>query len=437
MALGPEIALRRWPLAASAIGIVGAMVWTLGTARHVDHMATWQAPPDIWATLHGANLVSWGDLGGLYGSGAGLVSFPGAVLILVPAALVSAVLGLQGAFPFPIPHPSAWLVVGPYEVAVSSVALLALDAFARHLEVPPGRRAVLSVAGAVVLFPVDVVWGHPEDAVAVGLLLYATLAALHGRHRRAGWFAGAAVAVQPLVLLGLPVVAAIVGWRRLAGLLVRAAVPSAALLAVCVVGDPHATIHALVQQPNFPNLDRVTPWTALAPVIGGAGRAEAVAAGPGRAVAVAGAILLGLVMACRQRGPVRSSAGVIPGQGPLAGYQAVWVMAVALSLRCLTESVMDPYYLWPGLGLGLLAAAAVGGRRLAVAAVVAVGTAFLGEMHPVWWAWWTGVNAGLLVVVGCGTTRSLWGRHSSSTLEMPLGHLEADRPGLAAVQPGG
>ncbi len=435
----PAAAVRRWgpPLGAAGAGVVATMVWSLAFAFHARHLVWWRTPVDIWATLRGAHLVAWGDLGGVYGGGTSLVSFPGSVLLLVPVALVSSALGMSESFPLTLPHPSAWLVLGPYAAAAASLAIFGADAVARRLGVGPGRRSALAAAGAVALFPVYAVWGHPEDAVAVGLLLYAVLAALDGRHARAGWLAGAAVAVQPLVLLGLPVLVALTSWRRWPGLAARAALPAAVLVAVCLAGDAHATIRALLEQPNFPRIDRVTPWTALAPRLGGAGQALAVAAGPGRLVALAGAIGVGAVLRMRLARRRRVPAAACPDAGVQRGRAAVLALAVALSLRCLTESVMDPFYLWPALGVGLLASAAVGGRHLAAASAAAVATTVLGELHPVWWLWWYGVTAGMVLSVCCGIAVRPRFWRSSSALEMPLAHQEADRPGLAPSPRGG
>ena len=108
------------------------------------------------------------------------------------------------------------MLAGPYLVVVSALALFAADAIAEALSVPRPRRALLSAAGAVALWGVTVQWGHPEDAVAVGLLLFAILALSRGRIARSGWLLGAAVATQPLVLLALPVILIVIQPRRLA-----------------------------------------------------------------------------------------------------------------------------------------------------------------------------------------------------------------------------
>ena len=91
--------------------------------------------------------------------------------------------------------------------------------------------SMLCLAEAVVLWNVSVIWGHPEDAVAVGLALYALIFALDGRWTGAGWLIGAAMATQPLVVLMFPVVLALAGRGRSLALAVRATVPAVAVVA--------------------------------------------------------------------------------------------------------------------------------------------------------------------------------------------------------------
>ena len=92
-------------------------------------------------------------------------------MILVPVAAVISAAGLSLRIPGPDNlHPGAWLLAGPYLIIVSAVALFAADSIAEDLGVSRPRRALLAAAGAVALWGVSVQWGHPEDAVAVGLL---------------------------------------------------------------------------------------------------------------------------------------------------------------------------------------------------------------------------------------------------------------------------
>lgn len=174
-------------------------------------------------------------------------------MILVPVVAVLNAAGLSLRVPgVHNPHPAVWLLAGPYEIALSAVALFAADAMAERLGAARPKRALLAVAGAVALWSVSVRWGHPEDAVAVGLLLYAIRALADGRAGRSAWLAGAAIAVQPLVLLALPVILTTIEPRRLAGFLARAATPSALQLGAAAWANWNATAGALTRQPNWP-----------------------------------------------------------------------------------------------------------------------------------------------------------------------------------------
>src|SRR6516164_9462043 len=202
---------RLFPLLATigliAFGIASTIWW--GPA--ILGKSAWSLPDDLWATLAAAQRLMHGDLAGLYTPPTRLVTFPGAAVILVPVvAIIDAgrlSLQVQNAHNL---HPSAWLIAGPYEIALSAVALFAADAIAERLGASRPKRAVLAGASAVTLWSVSVRWGHPEDAVAVGLLLYAILALAESRTSRSAWLAGAAVAVQPLVLLAFPLLVAAV-----------------------------------------------------------------------------------------------------------------------------------------------------------------------------------------------------------------------------------
>ncbi len=248
------------------------------------------------------------------------------------------------------------------------------------------RRRLLCVAEGAVLWNISVIWGHPEDAVALALAVYALVLALDGRWSGAGWLFGAAVATQPMVVLALPVVLALAGRSRTLPFLVRATLPSVLLLAAPLAAEFHVTAHALVDQPNFPNLDHRTPWTALAPKLGGSGQLLKVAAGPGRVVAV----VLACVLGWRAR-RWRDRPELI-----------VLAVALALALRCFTESVMVAFYVWPVLAVGLVMAVRGAPRRwvcgIAAALIVTVCSDFrFGE-----WAWWGIVNGGIVVLLVTG-----------------------------------
>jgi hypothetical protein len=417
---------RLFPLLATAGLIVVGMSSSVWFGPRLVGSTAWALPNDLWGTLVAAQRLAHLDLGGLYTQPTGLISLPGTALILVPVAALIGAAGFSLDIPgVHNPQPAAWLLAGPYVIVVSAVALFAADAVAERLGVTSrAKRAVLAGAEAVALWSVTVRWGHPEDAVAVGLLMYGMLALSDGRLGRSGWLVGAAVAVQPLVLLAVPVVAAAVRLRRMPGFLARAAAPAAVLLGAAAWANWHATYAAVTSQPNSVVVNHPTPWTPLSPHLG----QGMVAGGPGRILAVVAACACALAArrwvaprvespgALRElaRGTRREGARGAPREGTpraplpllprgLAGdaqrlENLVWWAAAALALRSVFESVMVAYYVWPTLALAM-AAASNSWRRLVTASVCA--TVVTSVSQGYWrslWTWW------LPVILGLGLT---------------------------------
>ena len=384
------LARSRWPLAATAGLIVIGMATSTWGATLLGKPG-WALPDDLWRTLIAAQRLLHGDWGGLYTPPTGLVSFPGAAVILVPAAAVIDAASLSLHLPGPQnAHPGVWLLAGPYEIAVAGLALFAADAIAARLGAAWPKRAVLAAAGAVALWGVTLRFGHPEDAAAVGLFLAGLLALAQDRTARAGWLAGAAVAVQPLVLLALPVLLAVTGARRLPGFLLRAAAPAALTLGIAVAANWHATLGTVIRQPNSPAVNHPTPWLSLSGHPGGG----MVAAGPARALAVLVACGCAAAAGRRWRAAVRVAGW---DAGSLAGV--LWWAAAALAARSVFEPVMVAYYLWPVLAVALLPASR-SWPRLAATSAAAVALTFAAQ-EP-WrdpWAWWLPMISGLALVL--------------------------------------
>ncbi|MGA2036358.1 MAG: hypothetical protein ABSH04_02095, partial [Acidimicrobiales bacterium] len=391
---------RRWPVITVAASLLTGMAYSLLWGPIVRHHPYWLTPGDLWATYRSAHYIGWGYLGGVYSAGTGLVTFPGILLLLAPVAMLSGALGLTEAFPRFVMHPTAWLVLGPFEILLSSVALFATDALAERLGVGTGRRAVLCAIQGVVLWNVSVLWGHPEDAVAVGLAVYSLLFALDGRWTGAGWLFGLAMATQPLVVLMFPVLLAMCDRQQITGLALRSFLPIVALVATPLIAQFHPTMHAIFDQPNYPRIDHATPWTALAPRLGGTGKNVAVAGGPGRAIAVLVACGLGLWARRKRDRP----------------EMLVWAAALAMASRCFTESVMDSFYIWPALAIGLVVAAYMGRWRLAFAGALAVLTSVVSNWRLGEFPWWALVTAGIVLVLAAGSVRRI-SRHGS---KMPM-----------------
>ena len=178
----PWFRRRLFPLLATVGLIVFGVASTTWWGPSLLGKAGWSLPDDLWATLAAAQRLMHGDLAGLYTPPTRLVTFPGAAVILVPVVAIidAGRLSLQAQNAHNL-HPGVWLVAGPYEIALSGVALFAADAIAERLGADRAKRAVLAGASAVALWSVSARWGHPEDAVAVGLLMYAILALSEAR----------------------------------------------------------------------------------------------------------------------------------------------------------------------------------------------------------------------------------------------------------------
>jgi len=398
---------RAFPLVAVIVMIGVGMAGTIWGPVYYGEKA-WAVPDDLWATLVAAQRFLHLDLAGLYTAPTNLVSFPGAAVILVPVAAIMDAAGIpihagrQGV------HPVGWLVAGPLETLLSAIALFAADALAERLGIGMLKRFLLAAASATALWNVTVRWGHPEDAVAVGLLLYAVLALANGRPSRAAWLAGAGVAVQPLVLLAFPLLAAATAPKRLPGFVARAATPAVALLAAAAAANWTATIHAVTNQPNAPTIDHPTPWiyvSFLAPHMSDG----SVAAGPARALAVL--VACGCALVTWRRWQTARLAGAWRPDDLAA---LLWWVAVTLALRTVFEPVMVSYYVWPPLAVALVAASR-DWIRLIAASTTAIVLTFLAQgswRNP--WVWWTPV-----VVVLALTLAAAWPGRSPAAQVLP------------------
>ena len=375
-----------WLLAVTATVIASGMAYTLWWSAVVRHQGWyWLAPGDIWGTIRAAHWIDWGAFSYIYSSRTGLVTLPGFHLLLAPVVALSSALGLSESAPGiasgMLPKPQEWLLVGPIVLACSALVLFAADALARCLGSSLGRRRVLAVGVGAAAWPTLAIWGHPEDVLALGFVVYALVAILRGRMVAAGWLLGAALAMQLYVVALIPLFIGVIGYRLGAALLARASIIPGFLLTAVLVPNFHGSIHALFDQPNYPSIDHPTPWILLAPKLGHG----VVAAGPGR--------LIGLVLAL--------AAGVLARRLKTDAAQIVWLAAVVLAIRCLFESVMDPYYVMPAVVVALVAATTVSWTRLMVAGAAGAGLVVLTYFRPDMWVYWlemAGVFGALLLL---------------------------------------
>ncbi len=209
----------------------------------------------------------------------------------------------------------------------------------------------------------------------------------------------------------MPTAVALLPWRRIPWFLIRAALPSAVLLAIAGLANWDATYTSVTSQPNSPVINHPTAWTSLAPHMAGGN----VAAGPFRLATIVIACLCAVLVRRRWGSLVlapRSAADLAPagGTGATSGADGqwercvladvLWVAALALALRSFFEPVMVSYYPWPPLAVALIPAARGGWVRLLVAGVIAGGVTAQGQgpWHNVL-AWWVPLIAGLLMLL--------------------------------------
>ena len=147
-------------------GMAYCLAWGPVVRHHpvLDHSRATSGGP--FASAH---FIGWGDLGSVYAAGTGLVTFPGILLLLAPVAMLTGALGMTESFPYYLAHPTAWLVLGPYEILISCMALFACDALAQRLgrRVGAPRRSCASPRASS-CGTSSLIWGHPEDAVGGG-----------------------------------------------------------------------------------------------------------------------------------------------------------------------------------------------------------------------------------------------------------------------------
>lgn len=380
-----------WLVAVIGLVILTGMAYSLwwpAVVRH--HPYYWLVPGDIWGTIRAAHWVDWGGLSFIYSSNTALVTLPGFHILLAPVVALSSHLNLSEVAPgIPgTPKPTEWFLVGPLLLACAALPVFAGDALARSLGTSTWARRALALGIGAAVWPTLVMWGHGEDVLALGFAVYAVVALLNRRLGACGWLLGAALAMQLYIVALIPLFIAVVGRRKSAALLARAAILPGSLLVAVLIPNFRASMHALADQPNFPTVDHATPWLLLAPKLGH----HAVAAGPGRIIGLLLCVAVG-VLGVRHRSDARG---------------IVWLGAVALGLRCLFESVMDPYYVMPVIVLALVVASDLPLIRFAGVVAGGAGLTVLTYFRPDMWVYWsemTGVMLAMLVLAQPGVLR--------------------------------
>lgn len=400
---------RTWPIVVSAVYVILGLGFCFRWGPVVRNVPSlWIRPADLGVTYNAATAFAHGHFAAIYTPGAGFLSYPAILVVLAPLGAINfggsfieiAVNHHLLAHPVSLTatstsissmliagspttsnggeyvlHPDALVALIPAALVLSCVVLFACDALAERLRVSRSRRALLAIAEAIILWNITVIWGHPEDTVAVALAVYALIFAMDERFTGAGWLFGAALAFQPLVVVMFPILLVMGGRKHALGLFVRGVVPAAAVTVFPLVANFHDTVHTLVTQPTFPyNFENhQTPWTFLAARQGGTGTETAVGAGPMRIVALALAAGVGWwVRRWRNRLEI-----------------IVWAVSLTLALRMFFEVAVTDYYVWPVLAVGLVVAARCSQLRFAGSIAIAILTTVVAQWSLGWLPWWS------------------------------------------------
>lgn len=412
------LSTRKWPVAFSLALVTFGVVFMFGWNPLVHRNGSWDTGGDLWGIFRGAHYVGWGYLGGMYTSGTGIVSFPGIAVLLAPIAMLSDKLHLTESFmPYFLPRPTAALILQPVELLLTSTVIFATDALAERVRVGRRRRIWLCAFVAIVAWPLAAIWGHAEDALAMTFAIYAMIAMLDRKWAKMGWLLGVGIAMQPLVLLMVPLFLGATPRGQRIRLAARSAALPVLLVSIAFAGDASDTYRALVQQPTPPSVNHATPWVAFAPkltsakettlhlasIVPGLGHAAlstgtakayevvVVSGGLGRMIDFVLAVLIGVFVWRRPQPPVR----------------LLWLAAAVLASRCMFEAVMTPYYMAPPLFLALVLVARQNPRRFWAAAILAIEVTVFAYHHLNPWIWWLTVVAGMCGIVALGYPNDL------------------------------
>jgi hypothetical protein len=388
-----------WLIGITLLSVFAGMAYSLWWPAVIRHNSLyWVTPDDLWSTVRAAHFIQWGGLSYVYSYHSALLTLPGFEILLAPVVTLCSALGLtESSVSLFLQKPQAWLLVGPFCLAFIGVVLFAVDALARRLEVDSRTRRILTVAGAVAVWPTIGYWGHPEDVAAIGLAIYALLALSKGRLALAGWLLGAALAMQLYVLFLIPLVVAVIGIRKGTALMARAAVLPGFLLIGVLVPDFHNAWWALTNQPNFPTVSHPTPWVLIAHHI----TPTEISAGPIRVIAFAGAIGLGF-LARRWRSDWR---------------MIFWLAAVACGIRCLFEPVIVPYYVMPAVAIAFVVGATRRRTRWMATLASGIGLTIMTFSHSSMWTYWFEMTGLMSVMFLCARPHVT----ASDRMERPVG----------------
>jgi hypothetical protein len=224
----------------------------------------WLSLGDAVWTVQSTQRVSWGAVGTVYAINPHYLPLPGFLFVLAPAVALGDHLHYGNPYPWPLYHPTMWIVVAPVFLVTGSMAILGADYLADTLGVTKLRRRVLAVAIALFVVLPTCVWaGHPEDLLALALSCLSVALLLRGRYFGAALALAFAIMMQPWALLLIPIlVVATPPGRRLRVLIYASALPGATAIGLLAM-DFHDAYRSLILQP-MQGPGQKLPWWSMA-----------------------------------------------------------------------------------------------------------------------------------------------------------------------------
>ncbi|HUP85046.1 MAG TPA: hypothetical protein VM143_05190 [Acidimicrobiales bacterium] len=318
----------------------------------------WFVPGDLWQTVLGAQFIADGAFPYMYENAAG-PALPFFAIVLAPFFALGRAVGLSVGYPFSVPHPTMYLLLAPVGLMGSTVVF---HGAARLL--PQKNRwstAILLLTGA--LFSIFV-FGHFEDAVAVGFVMLSVADARAETQDRSALWMGLAIGFKQFAFLAVPVLLA-TRWRerRIRACVTAFALPAAAAAVPLTMDWAHAS-RALISAPTFATFGHVAWWTSSSD--------GTIVTTPARLALVGVVIVLAILV-----------------RGRTDDRTVVAAVSVAFLARPLLEPVLHAYYLAPGLAFGVVHEVLIGARHRLTAAAGFVLFCYV-FWKPGGHMWWVG-----------------------------------------------
>lgn len=299
----------------------------------------WWVTRDVWITFNSAEWIRFGGFGSMYSANLYTSALPGFPLLLAPVALIAAHLPLTNGYPFYLPEPTLFYLVGPIYALASVTLLFGMDYLLVVLRVTSkARRWIAVVTGVLVITPTPMIEGHPEDLLALALVCVSVAMMIQGRFRNAAISLTLTILMQTWAGLLIPILFVMAPAGRRIVLVIQAAIIPAVVGIYMLASDwTHASLQ-LLKQPMY-NTGQHLPWFSIAPRLHFPKSYGLVVSGShSRSYAIV--LVLAAAFALWRKRDV----------GTL-----LWASGIAMLARDLFEVTLYPYYLVPA-GMLLLAA---------------------------------------------------------------------------------